>query len=671
MLSRRQLEQRMRQLEHENQLLRMAIDESPDVILLKDHKGDFLLCNRALSELYGTSPQEMVGKSDVDFGATPVRAALFQQNVMNVMRSGLTQVVMEESADDRTGEVRHFKSTKKPFKNQHGEDCVLVIAHDVTDIRLAQQQVEASERQLRYVLQATGEGLWDWQIETGQLRHNDRWYDLLGYRIEELTGTISDFFDLLHPTETDEVRRLIRRSTDEGMPYHHEHRMRHRDGQWIWVLDRGEVVERDAQGRPLRMVGSFSNIQRRKQVEFDLMQAKRQAEMASRAKSLFLANMSHEIRTPINGIVGTLSLLETSGLNAQQQEQAAMMRQSALGLTRLMEEILDFAKIESGGLQVRAQAVDIRELVACVMQSHMGTAHAKGVSLSSVIEEDFPEMVWADAVRLRQVINHLIHNALKFTHSGEVALRVQRQDSWWLCEVLDTGIGIHVSELERLFQPFTQVDASSTRHHGGAGLGLSVCKRLVEAMGGQVGVESWTGEGSRFWFRLSLDALSQAAAPQSAAAVQDATHGPEGAQDKSTLCGKALVVEDHPLNQKLIMAMLEKLGLQSRMVENGLAALQALRDEEFDIVLMDCQMPVMDGYEAVSRIRAGQVGELARGLRILALTANAMPEDVRRCEEVGFDMHVAKPFTLETIRSALQQWLPRKEWPGAPDFGCA
>ena len=671
MFSPKQLEQRIRQLERENQLLRMAIDESPDVILLKDHKGDFLLCNRTLAEMYGTTAAAMVGRSDGDFSATPQQDAFFRQNVINVMRSGLTQVVMEESTDERTGEVRYFKSIKKPFKNQDGEDCILVIAHDVTDIRSAQAKVEASERQLRYVLQATGEGLWDWEIGSGALRHNDRWYDLLGYRPEELTGTINDFFELLHPTEVAEIRRLIARSTDEGMPYHHEHRMRHRDGHWIWVLDRGEVVERDAQGRPLRMVGSFSNIQQRKQAEFDLVQAKKQAEMASKAKSLFLANMSHEIRTPMNGIVGVLSLLEASGLTPQQQEHVAMIGQSAHALTHLIEEILDLARIEAGKLEVRAEPLDIRQLIADATQAHLPMAQAKGIALSCLVAQDLPERVRADSAWLRQVIHHLLGNALKFTHQGEVQLQVVRQQASWLCEILDTGMGIHTSELQGLFVPFTQVDGSSTRQHGGAGLGLSICKRLIEAMGGRIGVESRPGEGSRFWFSLPLEAPGHPMLSCGLAAVPDAVQDPPQGREIRRLCGKALVVEDHPLNQKLILAILEKLGLQSRMAENGLAALDALREEEFDIVLMDCQMPVMDGYETVSRIRAGQAGEHARCLRILALTANALPEDVKRCKEVGFDMHVAKPFTLETIRNALLAWLPPGPWQREHDLGRA
>lgn len=645
------LHTRLQALEHENQLLRMAIDESPDVILLKDAEGKFLLCNQTLAQLYGTTPQAVVGKSDGDFSATPEQDAFFRENVKTIMRAGTTQVVMEESTDDRTGETRFFKSIKKPFKDKQGADCILVIAHDVTDIRTAQAKVEASERQLRYALHAAGEGLWDWDIASGQLKHNGRWYDLLGYSASDMTGTVADFFRLLHPDELPEIEERIQLSLKSGVPYHHEHRMLHQQGHWIWVLDRGEVVESAADGQPLRMVGSFSNIQHRKQVEFDLVEAKIQAETANKAKSFFLANMSHEIRTPMNGILGMLSLLETSGLNEAQKEQADLIRHSTDALVKLIDEILDLSKIEAGKLELRSEAANVPALLADCVQLHEPLAKAKGIRLSVEMAQNFPNLIWSDIARIRQVINNLLSNALKFTSVGSVKVVVQFSATQWRCEIIDTGIGVDQSQLPLLFKPFTQADSSSTRHYGGTGLGLSICKRLVEAMGGSIGVISHQRQGSCFWFELPLSPIS-VVGPQLAQQF-----GTVESSDTAVLTGRVLVVEDHPLNQKMILAMLSKLSLDAVLADNGLTALQLLRESRFDLVLMDCQMPVMDGFEAVTRIRNGEAGLDARDIGILALTANAMAEDVKRCEEVGFNMHIAKPFTLATIRDALSKWL--------------
>ena len=260
----------VRILRQDLEVLRTIIDESPDVIVLKDHEGNFLLGNRLVADLYGTTPEQMVGKHDGDFSATPEQAEFFRRNVLAIMASGETEIVLEDSTDERTGETRHFKSIKKPFIGPQGKPNILVIAHDVTDIRRSQVQIEISERRLRYVLDATGDGIWDWHIPSGRLVNSDRWIEMLGYAAGDLTGSLEDFITCLHPDDADEVMEAVSGALATTGGYRHEHRMRCKDGQVIWVLDRGSVVEFDEAGNPVRMVGSIADITERKKAEDEL-----------------------------------------------------------------------------------------------------------------------------------------------------------------------------------------------------------------------------------------------------------------------------------------------------------------------------------------------------------------------------------------------------------------
>lgn len=256
-----------RELRSQSALLRTVLDESPDLIVLKDHEGNFLICNKPVADFYGATPDEMVGKHDGDYSATPEQAEFFRRNVIDIMARGETVVVLEDSTDERTGETRHFKSIKKPFIGEGGLPRILVIAHDMTDIHRAQLKLKESERRLSYVLNVTGEGVWDWDVQSNRLLHNQRWYDLLGYEKGDLSATIADFDVCLLEEDRDNIRAAIDSCLQGHGPYRHEHRMRRKDGTVIWVLDRGDVVERDAQGRPLRMVGSFSDVTERKMAE--------------------------------------------------------------------------------------------------------------------------------------------------------------------------------------------------------------------------------------------------------------------------------------------------------------------------------------------------------------------------------------------------------------------
>ena len=399
-------------------------------------------------------------------------------------------------------------------------------------------------------------------------------------------------------------------------------------------------------------------LRRREADMVQTMELMRRAEEASVAKSNFLATVSHEIRTPMNGVIGMAQLLERTEQTPEQQEFTAAIRSSAVSLLAIINDILDFSKVEAKKLELENATFSPAQVVREIGDLFARLAAEKQLAFKLDIADGMVEWVDGDAGRLRQILNNLLGNALKFTAAGSLGLAVAGEapaDGTVRLRftISDSGIGIPPERVDALFEPFTQLDASTTRRYGGTGLGLSIARRLAELMGGTIAVTSTPGAGSTF--TVAIPFALAAAPPPPPAAVVVTTPAPSAAAP-APHGGKVLLVEDNPTNQKVASAMLTRCGRQVDIAVNGSEALVALRQASYALILMDCQMPVMDGYEATRQIRAGAAGETNRDVPIVAMTANAMVGDREQCLAVGMNDYMAKPIAMAELAAKLKQW---------------
>jgi PAS domain S-box-containing protein len=644
-------------LRESQQRLRMLVTAIPDLVWLKDPNGIYLACNARFEQFFGAREAEIVGKTDHDFIPREL-ADFFRANDLAAIAAGGPVINEEEVAFASDGHRELLQTIKTPIFDDTGRVLgVLGISRDIAQIRNNERElddyrkhleqmvsartaeVEAAKNRTQLILDSSAEGLIGLDHLGNVTLCNPSALAMLGYELEDLLGR--NVHAALHCKPFDREAHAVAgcailRAIQDGRAIRVDH-------DTFWDVH-GNPVSVSAAAHPIiedgRCVGgvmNFQNISDRLKAETAREEAKLAAERLAKSKSEFLANMSHEIRTPLNGVLGMAQIgyRDNAGRGKAQETFARILDSGRLLLT-IINDILDFSKIEAGKLEMETVPLAPADLVDDAISTMSAAAAAKGLGLVGEKLPELPTACLGDPVRIAQILLNLLANAVKFTAQGEVRLSASREGDSLVFRVTDSGIGISPEQIERLFIPFEQADSSTTRKFGGTGLGLAISRRLAEGMGGTLTARSAAGRGSAFTLRLPLKETEQPVARR--AVTQDAC--------ENRLSGlRILAAEDNEVNQLVLEDFLTREGAEVRMVGNGRLAVEAVeRGDAFDVVLMDIQMPEMDGLEATKKIR-----RIAPTLPVIGQTAHALKEEHQRSLAAGMVATITKPIDIEML----------------------
>ena len=634
--------------------LRSTID-GQSIVSIADVHGRIIDVNDLFCRISGYTRKELIGQDHriVNSGHHP---PTFWRDMWDTVRAGRPWLA-DVCNRAKNGDLYWVHSIIAPFRGSDGTITHFVsIRTDITAQKLAMERVQWSEAQLDQAQRVARIGSWSLDHASGRLEWSKAIFDIFEVEPTRFGATYGAFLSIVHPDDRAAVDAAYRSALAAHAPYSITHRLQMADGRVKHVHERCETIY-DGAGRPLRSLGTVQDVTELKQVEFELIRAREQAEAASHAKSEFLANMSHEIRTPLTAILGYAELLgdddEDTAAGRTRATMVEAIRAAGDHLLTVINDILDLSKIEAGRLRLEPVETDLPALLLEVESLLRPRAADKRIELVLELTGSIPTRVWTDPTRLRQILLNLVGNAVKFTDVGKVALQLAASGSGpQVClrfDVTDSGIGMSAEQAAQLFRPFTQANNSVTRRFGGTGLGLTISQRLAAAMGGAVDlVHSAPGTGSTF--RVEITAGLPADVPWTRH-LQGQASAPRTAPT-ARLAGRVLLAEDGPDNQRLIGQVLRRAGAVVDVADNGLVAWNLLQEalrtgRGYDLLVTDMQMPELDGYSLARRIRAAGIG-----LPVLALTAHAMAEDRTRCLAAGCDDFAAKPIQrVEFLRA--------------------
>jgi PAS domain S-box-containing protein len=654
----------------------LAVEQNPIAIFITNLKSEIEYVNQHFTEMTGYSREEVLGQNPRllqsgytnkdafrEMWAKLSQGEVWSGELSDRCKDGREIAVWSKISPVRQpdGTVTHYLAIQEDISEKklliaeldaHRHNLQNLVNERSAELATAMETIKVNEERFGFALDASNDGIWDWNIESNHTYCNQAYFRMLGYVSDDFEPNAqSHWVSLLNPAEKDDTVNTIKHRLQSEGNFEVEFRMRTKNGDYKWVLSRGKAVDWDEHGNPIRAVGTHTDLSARKEIEMELLNAKEAAEMASLSKSTFLANMSHEIRTPMNAIMGFTYLLSKDITEPMQADKVFKISAAAKHLLSIINDILDLSKIEANHLSLEAVSVNMGSVIEDALAMKAGMLESKQLEFIKVLDPRLNDLpLIGDPLRIGQIIINYFSNAIKFTEHGSITLSAMLEEELEDCvilrvEIQDTGIGITEVQQARLFNAFEQASSSIASNYGGTGLGLSISKRLAEMMGGTVGVSSRVGQGSTFWFTVCLKRGGASLLKPLPAQNTPIRHG-----------ARVLLVEDNKINQEVAKELLEFAGIQVDIAVHGAEALEKVQQSSYDLLLMDIQMPVMDGIEATRHIR-----ELGIKLPILGMTANAFVEDRQRCIDAGMDDHLPKPVNPEFLYEILSKWIPEKE----------
>ena len=663
------------ELHRANSLLENLYSTSPAGLSLHDRDLRYLRINQALADINGFSIEEHLGKTISEI--TPQLAVRVEPILRQVIETNrpICNVQIYGATPAAPNYTRYWNANYYPVDLPNGNRGVGSVVIDITDRIKTEESLKESQTNLLEAQKLANLGNWqmeisdNFELETAKATWSAELLRIYGLALQQDVPTFSELLQLHPPEEREVIRIAYDRLLAEGTSYNLDISLTNSEGTIRYLNSIGRAIF-DEGGRVTKLYGAVMDISARKQIEAELIRQNRAleeaiavaqaADSANQAKSDFLANMSHEIRTPMNAILSVAQLLDLTELDAEQRDLMGILKSNGDRLLTLIDDILDLSKIEARELKFNPQNFTLESLIGNLVNSFEPQAKERGLELTIDLDPSLPKWFRGDDFRLQQILSNLISNALKFTNEGAIEITIVPKSPITTKEhssiaiyfgVRDTGIGIPAPQQSILFQPFTQADNSTTRQYGGTGLGLTICRRIVELMGGEIGVNSAVGKGSTFWLTIPLEVIPEIEATLEPKITDSSIEVPT---NKSAETISILVVEDYPDNRDLLLFMLNSSGYQTDSVNNGREALDRLAQQNYDLILMDCQMPIMDGYQATGEIRKREGTE--RHTIIIGLTANAMSSDRQKCLNAGMDDYLSKPIDFTIAIQMIQKW---------------